>query len=62
MDHSRKPDKKNPRKGAFVLSQLLFGWLLPVFFKGCRRGLDKDDLTKCLKKDKSEDLGDRLEQ
>lgn len=62
MDSSRKPEKKNPRKGAFFLSQLLYGWLLPLFFKGCRRGLSKDDLTKCLKEDKSEDLGDRLEE
>lgn len=62
MDSSRKPEKKNPRKGAFFLSQLLYGWLLPLFFKGCRHGLNKDDLTKCLKADKSEDLGDRLEK
>ncbi|XP_065077152.1 ATP-binding cassette sub-family C member 4 [Ochlerotatus camptorhynchus] len=62
MDSTRKPEKKNPRKGAFYLAQLSFGWLLPLFFKGCRRGLNKDDLTKCLKKDKSEDLGDRLEE
>ncbi|XP_053697137.1 ATP-binding cassette subfamily C member 4 [Sabethes cyaneus] len=62
MDSSRKPEKKNPRKGAFCASQLLFCWLLPLFYKGCRWGLNKDDLTKCLKKDKSEDLGDHLEQ
>ncbi|XP_058822715.1 ATP-binding cassette sub-family C member 4-like [Topomyia yanbarensis] len=62
MDNSRKPEKKNPRKGAFCLSQLLFTWLLPLFYNGCRWGLNKDDLTKCLKGDKSEDLGDRLEE
>ncbi|KFB53213.1 AGAP003221-PA-like protein [Anopheles sinensis] len=62
MDSSRKPVKRNPRKGAFCLSQLLFGWLLPLFYRGSRRGLGKDDLTKCLKADRSEQLGDRLEE
>ncbi|XP_058447071.1 ATP-binding cassette sub-family C member 4 isoform X2 [Malaya genurostris] len=62
MDNSRKPEKKNPRKGAFCVSQLLFTWLLPLFYRGCQRGLNKDDLTKCLKEDKSEDLGDLLEE
>ncbi|XP_055638062.1 ATP-binding cassette sub-family C member 4-like [Toxorhynchites rutilus septentrionalis] len=62
MDSSRKPEKKNPRKGAFCLSQLIFAWLLPLFYKGSRYGLSKDDLTKCLKKDKSEELGDKLEE
>ncbi|XP_053671125.1 ATP-binding cassette sub-family C member 4-like [Anopheles nili] len=62
MDSSSKPVKKNPRKGAFCLSQLFFGWLLPLFYRGSRRGLGKDDLTKCLKADRSEDLGDELEE
>uniref|UniRef100_A0A2C9GW86 Uncharacterized protein n=1 Tax=Anopheles farauti TaxID=69004 RepID=A0A2C9GW86_9DIPT len=62
MDSSSKPVKKNPRKGAFCLSQLLFGWILPLFYRGSRRGLGKDDLTKCLKADRSEDLGDELEE
>ncbi|EAA08388.5 AGAP003221-PA [Anopheles gambiae str. PEST] len=62
MDSSTKPVKKNPRKGAFCLSQLFFGWLLPLFYRGSRRGLGKDDLTKCLKADRSEDLGDELEE
>uniref|UniRef100_A0A182JZF0 Uncharacterized protein n=1 Tax=Anopheles christyi TaxID=43041 RepID=A0A182JZF0_9DIPT len=62
MDSSPKPVKKNPRKGAFCLSQLFFGWLLPLFYRGSRRGLGKDDLTKCLKADRSEDLGDVLEE
>uniref|UniRef100_A0A182J5C3 Uncharacterized protein n=1 Tax=Anopheles atroparvus TaxID=41427 RepID=A0A182J5C3_ANOAO len=62
MDSSRKPVKRNPRKGAFCLSQLLFGWLLPLFYRGSRRGLGKDDLTKCLKADRSEQLGDRLDE
>uniref|UniRef100_A0A182YM29 Uncharacterized protein n=1 Tax=Anopheles stephensi TaxID=30069 RepID=A0A182YM29_ANOST len=62
MDSSTKPVKKNPRKGAFCLSQLFFGWLLPLFYRGSRRGLGKDDLTKCLRADRSEDLGEELEE
>ncbi|XP_050071787.1 ATP-binding cassette sub-family C member 4 [Anopheles maculipalpis] len=62
MDSSTKPVKKNPRKGAFALSQLFFGWLLPLFYRGSRRGLGKDDLTKCLRADRSEDLGEELEE
>lgn len=105
MDYSKKPDRKNPRKGANLLSQLLFLWIVPVMFrvswllgeearsllhnnlirlikfllpsfhlsslryiyfkrcqrKGCFHGLNREDLSKCLKKDRSEDLGDKLE-
>lgn len=61
MDYSKKPQKKNPRKGASSLSQLLFLWVLPLMFKGCCHGLGQTDLTKSLKQDRSEDLGDKLE-
>ena len=60
IDNTKKPEKKNPKKGTFCLSKLIFGWMVPYLFKGSRRGLNKDDLTKCLKEDKSEDLGDKL--
>lgn len=33
MDYTEKPVKKNPRKGANLLSQLLFFWLVPVMFR-----------------------------
>lgn len=33
MDYSQKPVKKNPRKGANLLSQLFFLWLLPLMFR-----------------------------
>jgi ATP-binding cassette, subfamily C (CFTR/MRP), member 4 len=61
MDSSKKPEKKNPRKNANFLSQLLFGWIIPLMFKGCRKGLHTDDLTKQLEKDNSEKLGNKLE-
>lgn len=33
MDYSKKPDRKNPRKGANPLSQFLFLWMVPVMFR-----------------------------
>ncbi|XP_050316874.1 ATP-binding cassette sub-family C member 4 [Bactrocera neohumeralis] len=62
MDSSRKPEKINPRRHANILSQLLFVWAMPLLFKGAKNGLNTDDLTKCMPKDSSEDLGDRLEE
>ncbi|XP_055848459.1 ATP-binding cassette sub-family C member 4 [Episyrphus balteatus] len=61
MDSSKKPSKPNPRKHANFLSQLLFVWAIPTLYKGSRKGLGQDDLTKCLKIDRSEVLGDKLE-
>lgn len=62
MDFSKKPERENPRKGANPLSQLFFLWIVPVFWKGTRKGLNTDDLTHCLRKDESEVLGDELER
>lgn len=61
MDYSQKPKRKNPRKSANIISQLLFVWVIPIFWKGLRKGLNQTDLTNCLKKDESEMLGDQLE-
>lgn len=62
MDFSKKPERKNPRKGANLISRLFFLWMMPVFWKGTRKGLNTDDLTRCLRKDGSEMLGDELER
>lgn len=62
MDSGRKPDRPNPRKSANPLSQLFFIWMLPMFWKGTRKGLQTEDLTQCLQKDESELLGDELER
>ena len=63
MDYSKKPENRNPRKDATSLSQLLFFWVVPLLYKGSRSGLTaENDLTKCLKKDRSENLADRLEK
>ncbi|KAH8336344.1 hypothetical protein KR059_002930 [Drosophila kikkawai] len=62
MDSSAKPTRKNPRQKANIISQLIFAWVIPLLYRGSRRGLNTDDLTKCLKEDQSEQLGDRLEE
>lgn len=62
MDSGKKPERENPRKGANPISQLFFLWITPLFWKGTRKGLTTDDLTKCLRKDKSDLLGDALER
>ncbi|XP_060647521.1 ATP-binding cassette sub-family C member 4 [Drosophila nasuta] len=61
MDSSAKPERKNPRQRANILSQLIFAWAVPFLYRGSRRGLNTNDLTECLKEDHSEQLGDRLE-
>lgn len=61
MDNSKKPEKENPKKGANPLSKLIFCWILPLLCYGTRRGLNTDNLTKCLEKDESEMLGNKLE-
>ncbi|KAH8383276.1 hypothetical protein KR009_007659 [Drosophila setifemur] len=61
MDSSAKPQRKNPRQHANIISQLIFAWALPLLYRGSRRGLNTDDLTQCLEEDRSEQLGDRLE-
>lgn len=62
MDFSQKPQQENPRKGVNPISQLLFIWIAPIFWKGATKGLNREDLRKCLKKDISKSLGDELEQ
>lgn len=61
MDSGKKPENENPRKGANPLSQLFFAWIIPFFCHGTRNGLNAEDLTKCLRKDTSDILGNSLE-
>ncbi|XP_068157078.1 ATP-binding cassette sub-family C member 4 [Drosophila tropicalis] len=61
MDSSSKPERKNPREHANIISQLLFAWAVPLLYRGSRKGVDTKDLTACLEEDYSEPLGDRLE-
>lgn len=52
----------NPRESANFLSVLFFYWTLPLFRKGYSKILELDDLFQPLNADKSEILGDRLEE
>lgn len=61
MDSGIKPENRNPRKSANIFSQIFFTWIIPLFWRGTHKGLDIDDLTKCLDKDRSEGLGNELE-
>lgn len=62
MDSSRKPELRNPRQGVAAWSQLLFGWVVPVLWHGCRNGISTDQLTQCMPRDDSAMLGDQLER
>ncbi|CRK89768.1 CLUMA_CG003617, isoform A [Clunio marinus] len=61
MNFSRKLVLKNPRNGANKLSQLFFLWTIPTMFRGCFHSLNEENLWECLKKDRSQELGDKLE-
>ncbi|XP_058066855.1 probable multidrug resistance-associated protein lethal(2)03659 [Anopheles bellator] len=49
-----------PRQKANVLSYVVFGWTIPIFFKGYKKELTTDDLYQPLKDHKSDGLGNRL--
>ncbi|CAH1105116.1 unnamed protein product [Psylliodes chrysocephalus] len=61
MDVGFKLKHENPKKRANVLKKLFFGWMITVIRKAAKTGLDVNDLYKAMQKDKSEQLGDRLE-
>lgn len=56
------PGKENPRVRAGCFSQLFFGWIMPLLYKGSKGGLTENDLPKCLPDDDSKALGDKLER
>lgn len=62
MDSSSKPHRKNLCQEANFFSRLTFAWAVPLLLHGSRKGLNSNDLTKCLKEDQSQPLGDRLER
>lgn len=56
----RKEREVCPRQKANVLSYVIFGWTIPIFFKGYKKELNTDDLYQPLKEHKSDGLGHRL--
>uniref|UniRef100_A0A182Q5F7 Uncharacterized protein n=1 Tax=Anopheles farauti TaxID=69004 RepID=A0A182Q5F7_9DIPT len=56
----RKEREPCPRQRANFLSYIVFGWTLPIFFKGYKKELNTDDLYQPLREHKSDGLGNRL--
>ncbi|KAH1001745.1 hypothetical protein HUJ04_005722 [Dendroctonus ponderosae] len=52
----------NPYAKAGIFSKMTFAYLLPLFYKGYRRGLTEDDIYPHLSSHDSKILGERLEK
>lgn len=53
---------ENPRENAGLISIVLFSWTLSLFKKGYTKILQLEDIFKPLSSDRSELLGNRLEE
>lgn len=62
MDNSKKPEKPHPFENTNIINRIFLTWLIPILYKGSKSGLTTDDLTKSLKNDDSQMLGDKLER
>ncbi|XP_052125660.1 ATP-binding cassette sub-family C member 4-like [Frankliniella occidentalis] len=62
MDKFQHKLLKNPRVGANIISLSIFAWVWPTFWKGSRKQLDVEDMYEPLREDKSERLGNKLEE
>lgn len=49
-----------PAEKASFLSYIVFGWVIPIFYKGSKKELGPEDLYQPLKAHKSNTLGNRL--
>uniref|UniRef100_A0A1Q3F1A4 Putative abc transporter c family member 3 n=2 Tax=Culex tarsalis TaxID=7177 RepID=A0A1Q3F1A4_CULTA len=56
--HTKLP--VNPAQKASFLSYIVFGWVIPIFYKGARKELGPEDLYQPLTAHKSNTLGNRL--
>ncbi|XP_072380947.1 ATP-binding cassette subfamily C member 4-like [Diabrotica undecimpunctata] len=62
MDHSEKVDRQtNPREKANILSVLTFFYTGKIFARGFKRDLEDDDLYEVIKKCRSQQCTDKLE-
>ncbi|XP_058446019.1 ATP-binding cassette sub-family C member 4-like [Malaya genurostris] len=62
MESIRRKLPPNPRENANLLSILTFWWTIDLFKKGYTKVLELQDLFRPLEVDKSDSLGDRLEE
>jgi ATP-binding cassette, subfamily C (CFTR/MRP), member 4 len=59
--YKQKKLPKCPSENASLISYLTFSWILEIFFKGRKQTLGLDDLYQPLKQQKSDSLGNDLE-
>lgn len=62
MDAGKQELQENPLEGAGLLSIWLFAWTIPLFKKGYRKVLELEDMFRPLSVDRSNLLGDRLDE
>lgn len=52
----------NPCEKANLLAKIFFTWVLPIFQRGYKNAIKIDDIYEPLSCDRSESLGNRLEE
>lgn len=62
MESTQLKLPQNPYEKANILSRWFFMWTLPFFKKGYTKILSLDDMYQPLTCDRSESLGNRLEE
>lgn len=62
METAERVLPPNPRDQAKLLSIIFFTWTIPFLKKGYRKVLELNDIFRVLNDDRSDLLGDRLEQ
>lgn len=62
MESIQRKQPLNPCDNANILSKIFLTWTLPFFKKGYKKVLQIDDIFQPLINDRSDTLGDRLEE
>lgn len=62
MQSSQRTLPENPRESSTFLSNLTFAWTVPLFKRGYSKVLELSDIFRTLNCDRSNLLGDKLEQ
>lgn len=62
MDTGHRTYLPNPSDSAGILSKIFYIWTIPLFRKGYAKILELSDVYQPLRVDRSETLGQRLEQ
>lgn len=62
MESTQRKLPVNPGENANFFSKIVFAWTIPFFKIGYRKIISLNDVFQPLTSDKSESLGDRLEE